>query len=111
MHVDLLLPGQKRFTKTFNLYGPINPSASTFTLLGTKCEVMLAKADGRSWPSITALDPSLASNFVAQLAFSAGMSSSLSIVLLPADLIRTGGERGTTGAKDMVLDATNTNSR
>lgn len=114
MHVDLFLPNRKRFVKvsvrgphlsashffftdttnnaqSFNLYGPIDPAASTFTILGTKCEVALAKADGRSWPSITAID-ALAGNFVAQLAFSAG------------------GGRGTTGSKDMILDSTNTRS-
>lgn len=74
MHVDLLLPGRKRFTKTFALYGPITPEESKYTILGTKTEITLAKADARSWPSITALDPSLAKNFVAQLAFSAGGS-------------------------------------
>ncbi|GAA6064552.1 hypothetical protein JCM10212_005779 [Sporobolomyces blumeae] len=89
MNVDLVLPSRKRFTRTFTLYGPINPSASTFKVLGTKCEITLAKADARSWPTITALDPSLAQNFVAQLAFSAG------------------GGRGTTGAKEAVLDDTN----
>lgn len=72
MHVDLILPGRKRFTKTFTLYGPIQPSDSSFKILGTKVEITLAKADARSWPTVTALDPSLASNFVAQLAFSAG---------------------------------------
>ncbi|BGP13967.1 hypothetical protein JCM10213_005553 [Rhodosporidiobolus nylandii] len=89
MHVDLLLPSRKRFTKTFPLYGPITPSSSSFRILGTKCEITLAKADARSWPSVTALDPSLSANFVAQLTFGA-----------------TGG-RGTVGAKDMVLDAAN----
>lgn len=77
MHVDLLLPGRKRFTKTFALYGPITPEDSKYTILGTKTEITLAKADARSWPSITALDPSLAKNFVAQLAFSAGEAVSL----------------------------------
>lgn len=72
MQVDLLLPSRKRFTKTFPLFGPINPEASSYKILGTKVEIRLEKADGRSWPSITALDPSLARNFVAQLAFSAG---------------------------------------
>ncbi|GAA5902711.1 hypothetical protein JCM5296_001263 [Sporobolomyces johnsonii] len=89
MHVDLVLPSRKRFTKSFPLYGPITPSASSYKILGTKCEITLAKADARSWPSVTALDPELSRNFVAQLAFSAG------------------GGRGTVGAKDMVLDETN----
>lgn len=75
MQVDLLLPSRKRFTKTFALYGPIDPAKSSYTIFGTKSEISLAKADGRSWPSITALDPALARNFVAQLAFSAGSHS------------------------------------
>jgi hypothetical protein len=93
MHVDLLLPSRKRFTKSFTLYGPIDPSTSTFKILGTKCEITLAKADARSWPSVEALDPSLAGNFVAQLTFSAG------------------GGRGTVGAKEAVLDAANQMNR
>ncbi|GAA5977965.1 hypothetical protein JCM10908_004179 [Rhodotorula pacifica] len=89
MHVDLLLPARKRFTKSFPLYGPIDPSASSYKILGTKCEITLVKADARSWPSITTLDPELAKRFQIQLAFSAG------------------GGRGTVGAKEMVLDQTN----
>ncbi|GAA5888192.1 hypothetical protein JCM6882_000315 [Rhodosporidiobolus microsporus] len=89
LHVDLILPSRKRFTKSFPLYGPINPSASSYKILGTKCEITLAKADARSWPSIAALDPTLSQNFVAQLTFSAG------------------GGRGTVGGKEMVLDSAN----
>ncbi|KAK4053759.1 hypothetical protein OIV83_001415 [Microbotryomycetes sp. JL201] len=89
MHVDLVLPDRKRFTKTFALYGPIQPAESSYRVLGTKVEITLAKADARSWPTITALDPSLSNNFVAQLTFSAG------------------GGRGTVGAKDAVLDEQN----
>lgn len=89
MHVDLILPARKRFTKSFPLYGPIDPASSAFKILGTKCEITLAKADARSWPSITTLDPDLASKFRVQLAFSAG------------------GGRGTVGAKEAVLDQTN----
>lgn len=89
MHVDLILPARKRFTKSYPLYGPIDPAASTYKILGTKCEITLAKADARSWPSITTLDPELAKKFQIQLAFSAG------------------GGRGTVGAKEMILDQTN----
>lgn len=89
MTIDLILPANKRFTRTLALYGPIDPATSTFKVLGTKCEITLAKADARSWPTVTALDPSLSKNFVAQLAFSAG------------------GGRGTCGAKEAVLDETN----
>lgn len=84
LSVDLLLPSHKRFTKVFPLFGPIDPASSTFAILGTKTEIVLAKADARSWPSIT--PPAAGSNFVAQLAFSAG------------------GGRGTVGSKEMVLD-------
>ncbi|GAA6006408.1 hypothetical protein JCM11491_004944 [Sporobolomyces phaffii] len=89
MTIDLVLPSNKRFTRTLSLYGPIDPSTSTYKILGTKCEIVLSKADARSWPTVTALDPTLSKNFVAQLAFSAG------------------GGRGTTGAKEAVLDETN----
>lgn len=76
MHVDMLLPDNKRFKKTFELYGPIDAEGSTFKVLGTKVEVTLAKADARSWPSVTRLTADvLSSNFVPQLAFSAGVSS------------------------------------
>lgn len=75
MHVDLILPKtRQRFTKTFNLYGPIDPEASKYSILGTKTEITLAKADARSWPMITAPSGALAANFVAQLSFSAGKS-------------------------------------
>lgn len=86
MHVDLFLPLGKRFTKSFSLYGPIDPLTSTFSILGTKCEIILQKADARSWPSVTAL---ASTAFVPQLAFSSG------------------GGRGTTGAKEAVLDSQN----
>ncbi|KAM0753609.1 chord-domain-containing protein [Meredithblackwellia eburnea MCA 4105] len=89
MHVELHLPSSKRFQKSFPLFGPIDPTTSTFKILGTKCEIVLAKADARSWPSITALDPELSKNFTASLIFSAG------------------GGRGTTGAKSAVLDDLN----
>ncbi|KAK4058918.1 hypothetical protein OIO90_000364 [Microbotryomycetes sp. JL221] len=89
MHVDLILPGRKRYTKTFSLYGPIRPDESSYRILGTKVEITLAKADARSWPTITALDSSLSRNFVAQLTFSAG------------------GGRGTVGGKEAILDEQN----
>ncbi|GAA5875445.1 hypothetical protein JCM16303_000626 [Sporobolomyces ruberrimus] len=92
MTIDLILPSRKRFTRTLSLYGPITPSTSTYKILGTKCEITLSKADARSWPTVTALDPTLSKNFVAQLAFSAG------------------GGRGTCGAKEPVLDETNKRS-
>ncbi|KAJ7724085.1 HSP20-like chaperone [Mycena maculata] len=46
---DLYLPGAKRFTKTVDLFGPIDPGKSTFTFFGTKVELNLKKQDTRSW--------------------------------------------------------------
>jgi len=40
----------KRYKAVVPLFGAINPSASTFKILGTKLEVTFAKADGSSWP-------------------------------------------------------------
>lgn len=48
--LDLLMPGRKRFKRTIDLYGPIDPTTSKYTLLGTKVELTLTKADKRSWP-------------------------------------------------------------
>lgn len=79
MHVDLILPSRKRFTKIFNLYGPIDPSESKYSILGTKTEITLAKADARSWPTITALDPALGNQFQAMLAFSGELPRYLSV--------------------------------
>ncbi|KAF8495395.1 HSP20-like chaperone [Gautieria morchelliformis] len=49
IHLDLVMPASKRFQRTLDLSGPINPTASTFMFLGTKVELVLAKADTRSW--------------------------------------------------------------
>lgn len=54
MTVDLYLPSNKRHLKTFALYGPIDASSSTFRIMGTKVEMTLVKADGRSWPTLEA---------------------------------------------------------
>ena len=34
--VDLYLPDSKKFSRTLDLFGPIDPTASTFVVLGTK---------------------------------------------------------------------------
>ncbi|KAF5373017.1 hypothetical protein D9758_001627 [Tetrapyrgos nigripes] len=48
--VNLYLAGaKKKFVKSIDLFGPINPSASTYQVLGTKVELHLQKADTRSW--------------------------------------------------------------
>lgn len=82
--VDLHLPSNKRFTKSYNLYGPIKPDTSTFRILGTKVEITLVKADGRSWPSLETAEGKQA--FTPQITF--GVS----------------GRTGTVGSKDMVYN-------
>lgn len=40
----------KRYKATIPLFGPIDTAASKFKIMGTKLEVVFAKADGASWP-------------------------------------------------------------
>ncbi len=40
----------KRYRAVVPLFGPIDPEASTFKIMGTKLEVTFVKADGSSWP-------------------------------------------------------------
>ncbi|KAI1006825.1 hypothetical protein K3495_g1389 [Podosphaera aphanis] len=40
----------KCFTKSFSLFGQIDPLTSTFKVFGTKLEVNFTKMDGASWP-------------------------------------------------------------
>ncbi|KAJ7043183.1 hypothetical protein C8F04DRAFT_1073915 [Mycena alexandri] len=83
---DLYLPGSKRFTKTVELFGPIDPGASSFTFFGTKVELNLKKQDNRSW---TILER--ATQDLGNISLTFGV----------------GGRTGTIGAKETVLDATN----
>ncbi len=39
--LDLYLPGNKRFSRTLDLYGPINPENSTFQYFGTKVKICI----------------------------------------------------------------------
>ena len=41
VELDVILPDAKRFVKTLDLYGPINPHESTFTYFGTKVRMTL----------------------------------------------------------------------
>lgn len=52
MTVSLVLPGNKRFRRTFALFGPIDAPSSSYRLIAPKCEITLAKADARSWPAL-----------------------------------------------------------
>ncbi|KAE9376958.1 Phosphoenolpyruvate/pyruvate domain-containing protein [Stipitochalara longipes BDJ] len=40
----------KRYKAVVPLFGPIDPEASAFKIMGTKLEVTFVKADGSSWP-------------------------------------------------------------
>jgi hypothetical protein len=57
VELDLITSDNKRFKKTYELFGPIVPDKSTFKILGTKLELTLAKADGAGWPVLRAEDP------------------------------------------------------
>ncbi|KAJ7168211.1 HSP20-like chaperone [Mycena crocata] len=83
---DLYLPGSKRFTKTVELFGPIDPDASSFTFFGTKVELNLKKQDTRSWTILERTTQDLGN---ISLTFGVG------------------GRTGTSGAKEIVLDESN----
>ena len=88
IHLDLLRPSNKRFTTSLSLFGPITPSSCTSTFYGTKVELLLIKADARSWnmlakPADGELPPGYTITF--------GVS----------------GRTGSIGAKEAVLDTNN----
>lgn len=84
MHVDLKLPGNKRFTRSYELYGPVEAPQCSFRIMGTKVEIVLAKGDGRSWPMLEAPKDGHAGLAKQQITF--GVS----------------GRTGSVGAKEMV---------
>ncbi|EIW66535.1 CORD and CS domain-containing protein [Tremella mesenterica] len=85
LHLDLFLPGNKRVVKSVTLYGPVDPTTSTFRILSTKVDIILQKPAPASWPLLelpppgTELPPGYALTF--------GVS----------------GRTGTIGGKDFVL--------
>ncbi|KAJ7445703.1 HSP20-like chaperone [Mycena galericulata] len=83
---DLYLPGSKRFAKTVDLFGPIDPGDSSVTFFGTKVELNLKKQDTRSW---TILER--ATQGLGNISLTFGV----------------GGRTGTIGAKEIVLDESN----
>ncbi|TCD66684.1 hypothetical protein EIP91_001038 [Steccherinum ochraceum] len=86
LHFDLYLPASKRFRKTVELFGPIDPTTSSFKYFGTKVELTLKKSDTRSWAILEKSDRSLG----------------------PVSLtFGVGGRTGTIGAKEVVLDDVN----
>ncbi|KAI0319796.1 HSP20-like chaperone [Amylostereum chailletii] len=86
LYLDLFLPGPKRFTRTIELFGPIDSDASSFKYYGTKVDVTLKKLDGRSWTLLEKTDRDLGN-----IALTFGV----------------GGRTGTIGAKQAVLDNQN----
>ncbi|KAL7419563.1 hypothetical protein Q5752_005474 [Cryptotrichosporon argae] len=85
--LSLALPASRRFTRVLNLYGPIDPAASTFRILGTKVELTLAKPAAASWPLLEL--PKEGSELPPGYAITFGVS----------------GRTGTVGGKEIVLAA------
>lgn len=90
VHLDLFLPGQKRFKRTLNLFGPVLPQESSYQFYGTKVEVLLKKSDGRSW---TLLEKTTQNIGNISLTFGVG------------------GRTGTIGGKQIILDEQNAANR
>ncbi|TFK55178.1 chord-domain-containing protein [Heliocybe sulcata] len=86
IHIDIYLPQSKRFRKSIELFGPIDPQASTYKVYGTKVEILLKKHDTRSW---TILEKPQRDLGPISLTFGVG------------------GRTGTIGGKELVLDDTN----
>jgi len=84
--LDLYLPGNRRFTKTIDLFGSIDPNSSTFQYFGTKVELRLKKTDTRSWTVLEKTERDLGN---ISLTFGVG------------------GRTGTIGGKELILDESN----
>ncbi|KAF8321273.1 chord-domain-containing protein [Clavulina sp. PMI_390] len=89
IHLDLLLPDNKRFVHSLNLFGGITPDECTATFFGTKVELLLVKEDGRSW------------NVLERPAGDAELPPGYTITF------GVGGRTGSVGAKTPVLDGNN----
>ncbi|CAD6570546.1 MAG: hypothetical protein TREMPRED_005890 [Tremellales sp. Tagirdzhanova-0007] len=85
LHLDLFLPANKRVVKSITLYGPIDPSTSTFRILSTKIDMVLQKFSASSWPLLEL--PPAGSELPPGYALTFGVS----------------GRTGTVGGKDIVL--------
>ncbi|KAF9567585.1 chord-domain-containing protein [Agrocybe pediades] len=86
INLDLFLPNKKRFTKSIELFGAVEPESSSFQVLGTKVELNLRKSDGRSWTVLEKTDRNLGN---ISLTFGVG------------------GRTGTVGGKEIILDESN----
>ncbi|KAJ3517141.1 hypothetical protein NMY22_g14030 [Coprinellus aureogranulatus] len=84
--LDLSLPDNKRFVRTVKLFGPIDPSKSTYMILGTKVELSLQKKDNRSWTLLEKTDRDLGN-----ISLTFGVS----------------GRTGTIGGKEIIIDPSN----
>lgn len=87
VELDLYMPNSKRFSRTLNLYGPINPDESKYTIMGTKVELLLKKKDNRSWSLLEKTEQDLG-----------GFSLTFGV----------GGRTGTIGGREAILAAENT---
>ncbi|KAI0341755.1 chord-domain-containing protein [Trametopsis cervina] len=83
--LDLYLPGSKRFLKTVELFGPIDPEASSYKYYGTKVELVLKKRDTRSWAVLEKTEYAVPVNLT----------------------FGVGGRTGTIGSKQLILDNQN----
>ncbi|CCA70016.1 related to diploid state maintenance protein chpA [Serendipita indica DSM 11827] len=83
VHLDLILPDSKRFKRTLQLYGPVKPEECSYSVLGTKVDLVLAKQDTRSWNLLEKTDADLQ-----------GFTLTFGV----------GGRTGTVGGKEAVLD-------
>ncbi|KAF3914493.1 hypothetical protein AA313_de0206018 [Arthrobotrys entomopaga] len=52
IEADLRTADKKRYKATIPLYAKISPDECSFTVMGTKVEMKLKKADGTSWPTL-----------------------------------------------------------
>ncbi|KAF9915835.1 hypothetical protein BX616_005255 [Lobosporangium transversale] len=52
VNIDLKMPDEKRFKLNLPLFQPIDPSGSSFEVLGTKVEITMKKGNGISWATL-----------------------------------------------------------
>ncbi|OBZ75425.1 Cysteine and histidine-rich domain-containing protein 1 [Grifola frondosa] len=86
IHLDVSLPASKRFRKSIELFGPVDPTASSVKYYGTKIELILKKQDTRSWTLLEKTNRDMGN-----INFTFGV----------------GGRTGTIGAKQVILDNVN----
>lgn len=90
VYLDLFFQDSKRFERTLTLFGPIIPTESNFSILGTKVELNLVKKDNRSW------------NLLEQSNYDLGGFNLT---------FGVGGRTGTIGAQKPILDESNMSAK